>query len=330
MLDMRKKSIIFFASLLVLGSCKTMQNIAINSIADVLSSPESSSAFTSDNDPKLVGDSLPLILKLYEIVLERNPKNPELAAAAGRNFVIYSSAFVQMPADMLADVFWEEADAARRRAKKLYLRGKDYLMRALYLRHSEFENFLEEGRYDDAIALLDRNDAEIAYWAALAWFGMVSTDPLDIELISTLDKVVLLLFRSMELNDANFGIHDAMIQVNLTLPASIIINLRNRSPHTASYMDEYYSVAGIDEDPVNRAFFHYERALELSEGLEPSPHITMATAFSIKEQDIEGFRKYLETALAIDPDAKPESSLMIIIYQERARWLLKNIEDFFI
>jgi len=327
---MKKSFVILVSSLLALGSCKTIQNIAINSVADALSSPEGSHIFTSDNDPKLIGDSLPLALKLYEIILERDPENSELAAMTGRNFVMYSGAFVQMPADMLDDTLWEEASAARKRAKKLYLRGRDYLMRALYLRHGEFEELLEAGKYDDAIALLNESDAEIAYWAALAWLGMASTDPLDMELISTLDRAALLLFRSMELNETDSRIHDVMIQINLTLSSSILVPLRNRSPHTASYMDEYYSAVGIDENPVNRAFFHYNRALELSEGLEPSPHITMATAFSIKEQDSDGFRKYLETALAINPDANPDSRLMVIIYQERARWLLENLENFFI
>jgi len=327
---MRNSLIILAASLLAFSSCKSIQDIAISSVADILSSPEGSKVFTSDNDPKLVGDSLPLALKLYEIILERDPENSELAAATGRNFVLYSGAFVQIPADMLDDRLWEETEAARKRAKKLYLRGRNYLMRALYLRHGEFEKFLEEKKYDDAIALLDENDAEVAYWAGLAWLGIASTDPLDMELISTLDRAVLLLLRSMELIETNSGIHDAMIQVNLTLPTSILVNLRNRSPHTASYMDEYYAAAGIDETPINRAFFHYNRSLELSEELDPSPHITMATALSIKKQDIEGFKRYLEAAIAIDPDANPDSRLMVIIYQERARWLLRNIENFFI
>jgi len=330
MINVRKYYIVLAALMLTIGSCRSISNIAINSVADILSSPEGSNVFTSDNDPKLVGDSIPLALKLYEIILERDPENSELAAATGRNFVMYSGAFVQMPADMLDDSLWKEASAARKRAKKLYRRGRDYLMRALYMRHGELEKFLEEKKYDDAMALLNEDDAEIAYWAGLGWLGMASTDPLDFELTSTLEGALLLLFRSMELHEVNSGIHDVMIQINLTLPTSILVNLRNRSPHTASYMDKYYSAAGIDGIPVNRAFFHYNRALELSGGLEPSPHITMATALSIREQDVEEFRRYLEAALAIDPEANPDSRLMTIIYQEKAKWLLGSIENFFI
>jgi len=328
--DMKRHYAILIVFVVMLCSCKSVQNIAIKSVADMLSSPEGSGVFTSDNDPRLVGDSLPLALKLHEIILKRDPENAELMAATGRNFVMYSGAFVQMPADMLDSSLWEEARAARKRAKNLYHRGRNYLLRALYLRHEELERFLEEKKYNDAAALLDEDDAEIAYWAGLAWLGMASTDPLDIELISTLEGALFLLFRSMELNEANSEIHDVMIQVHLTLPASILANLRNLSPHTASYMDEYYLAAGTPEAPVSRAFFHYNRALELSRGLEPSPHITMATAFSIKKQDIDGFKRYLEAALAIDPEANPNSRLMTIIYQEKAGWLLRNIENFFI
>ena len=317
-------------ALLSLVSCKSIQNAAVQSVADMLSSPEGSGAFTSDNDPQLVGDALPLALKLYEIILQKDPENADLAAATGRNFVMYAGAFVQMPADMMDDMHWKEADEGRARAKKLFQRGRDYLLEALYLRHEEFQGLLESGDYDGAMALLDEKDADTAYWAALGWLGMASTDPFDMELGTTLDKAALLLFRSMELDETNPGIHDIMIQLQLSLPSSILVNMRNKSPWATSYMDNYYKAAGVDDNPENRAFYHYYRALDLSDGKDPSPHITMATALSIKEQDVESFRDYLDKALSIDPDSDPDSRLMILIYQEKARWLLDNIENFFL
>jgi predicted anti-sigma-YlaC factor YlaD len=313
-----------------LTSCGSIQRAAVRSVADMLSSPEGSGAFTSDNDPQLVGDSLPLALKLYEILLEKDPENADLAAATGKNFVMYSGAFVQMPADMLDDMYWKEADEGRHRAKKLYQRGRDYLLEALSLRHEEFRELLDSGDYDGAMALLDEEDADAAYWAGLGWLGMASTDPFDMELATTLDKAALLLFRSMGLNETNPGIHDIMIQLQLSLPSSILVNMRNRSPRAEAYMDSYYKDAGIDENPRNRAFHHYYRALALSDGAAVSPHLTMATAVSIKEQDVPAFRAYIDKALSVDPDSNPDSRLMILIYQKKARWLLDNIENFFL
>ncbi|MCK5735480.1 MAG: hypothetical protein KAH21_03335, partial [Spirochaetaceae bacterium] len=277
--------LIVVSALFALTSCGSIEKAAVRSVANMLSSPEGSGAFTSDNDPQLVADSLPLALKLYEIILEKDPKNADLAAATGKNFVMYSGAFVQMPADMLDDMYWKEADEGRARAKKLYRRGRDYLLESLYLRHEELPNLLESGDYDGAMALLEEEDADAAYWVGLGWLGMASTDPFDMELATTLDKAALFLFRSMELVETNPGIHDIMIQLQLSLPSSILVNMRNRSPGATVFMDDYYKAAGVDDNPKNRAFYHYYRALALSEGNDPSPHVTMATAVSIREQD---------------------------------------------
>ncbi len=315
---------------LVLASCASIKKSAIRSVADILSSSEGGSAFTSDDDPQLIAESLPLALKLYEILLAYDSENTDLAAAAGRNFTMYSGAFVQMPADMLDDEQWNEADIARKRAKKLFRRGRGYLMQALEMKHDGFMDSLDTGEYDSAIIKLKQTDASTAFWAGLAWLGMASTDPFDLELATTLDKAVLLLYRSLELEEANPGLHDAMIQVQMVLPSAIISAMRERSPATAIFMDEYYRSNGVSEDPLKRSFYHYYRALSLYEDTNPSPHITMATAVSIKEQDAEGFKNYLAKALAVDPEASPDTRLMTILYQEKARWLLDNIESFFL
>lgn len=332
MVSMNKPFLIFFSVILSLSlaSCGTIQNAAVGSVADMLASPEGSGAFTSDNDPQLVADSLPLALKLYEIILEKDPENSDLAAATGKNFIMYSGAFVQMPAEMLDDMYWREADEGRQRAKKLFKRGRDYLLRALEMRHEGFQALLDEGEYDAAMAMLEEEDADAAYWAGLGWLGMASTDPFDMELTTTLDKAALMVFRSMELNEENPGVHDIMIQLYLSLPSSILVTMRDRSTAMTTYMDDYYKGAGVGDDSEERAFYHYNRALALSEGKDPSPHLTMASAVSVKTQDVPGFRAYLEKALAIDPEENPDSQLMIIIYQNKARWLLENIENFFL
>ena len=311
-------------------SCASVRRSAVRSVSDMLSSPGGTSAFTSDDDPQLVADSLPLALKLHEILLDQDTENAALAAATGRNYVMYSGAFVQIPAQMIEDEYWREADEARRRAKKLFRRGRKYLLQSLDMNHDDFLVTLETGDYDGAMAMLTEDDASTAYWAALAWLGMASTDPFDIELATTLDKAVLLLLRSLELDETNSGIHDVMIQVHLTLPSAVTAAMRDRSPVTAAFMDTYYDAAGVDKEPQNRAFYHYYRALSLSEGADASPHITMATAMSMKDQDVKGFRRYLNQALAIDPEAHPDRRLMTIIYQEKAQWLLDNIENFFL
>ena len=315
---------------LLLVSCRTLEKKAVRSVADMLSSPDGAGAITSDDDPQLIADALPLALKIYEILLAQDPKNDELAAATGKNFAMYSGGFILLPADMMDDEMWEEAAEARSRAKKLFRRGRDYLLSALDLRHEGFLSALDSGDYDTAAAMLETEDADAAYWAGLAWLGMASTDPLDVEVLTTVDKAALLMYRSMELDDSPAGIHDMMIQLQVSLPSSVLATMRERSPLTANYMDGYYESAGIGTNPRDRAVFHFERAVSLSNGLEPSPYITMASAVSVKEQDVESFRTYLNAALAIDPEENPDTRLMTLIYQDKAQWLLDHIEEFFL
>ncbi|MCG8454415.1 MAG: TRAP transporter TatT component family protein [Spirochaetales bacterium] len=322
---------IALATLLVsLSSCQSIQQAAVRSVADMLSSPSGSSAFTSDDDPLLVAESLPLALKLHEILLGQDPENHQLMAATGRNFAMYAGAFVLMPTDMLEDEAWEEAEEGRMRAKRLLRRGRNYLLDALDYRHPGFLQALESGAYDEAALFLEAEDANDVYWAGLSWLGMASTDPFDIELATSLDQAALLLYRALELDESISGIHEMMIQLQVSLPASIVAQMRERSPEIAGFMDEYYAQNGVSDHPQERAVHHYEKAVELSNDSSPSPHITMATAISVKKQDLEGFRSYLDRALSIDPEEHVDDRLLIIIYQDRARWLLEHVEDFFL
>ena len=316
---------------LSLTSCASVRRAAIRAAADMLSSPEGAGTFTSDDDPQLVADSLPLALKLHEVLLEQDPRNHDLAAAAGRNYIMYSGAFVQMPADMLDDEEWHLANRERQRAKKLFQRGRDYLLRALELRHPGFGEALDLGDYDAAAAMLTESDASTAYWAGLGWLAMAAADPFHMETAASLDKAALLLYRSLELDNTNPGVHDAMIQVHLSLPSAVTAAMRVRAPAAAAFIDNYYDAAGAGTEARGRALFHYGRAVTLAGGANAAgPNLTMASALAVKEQDVPAFREYLDRALAVDADAHPETRLMTIIHQNRARWMLENMENFFL
>lgn len=81
---------------------------------------------------------------------------------------------------------------------------------------------------------------------------------------------------------------------------------------------------------VERARYHFERSLQLSTGLRATPYLALATSVAVKEQDAEEFKRLLKGALQIDPDQEPQYRLLNIITQRKARWLLKNIEDYFL
>jgi predicted anti-sigma-YlaC factor YlaD len=56
----------------------------------------------------------------------------------------------------------------------------------------------------------------------------------------------------------------------------------------------------------------------------------LAESVALQNQDRAGFEELLKRALAIDPDAAPQSRLQNLIAQRRARWLLSRMDELFL
>jgi predicted anti-sigma-YlaC factor YlaD len=86
-------------------------------------------------------------------------------------------------------------------------------------------------------------------------------------------------------------------------------------------------VAGDAEAAARK---HFARAVELSDGQLAGPYVALAEAVCVKKQDAAEFKKLLEKALAVDPDARPQWRLANLIMQRRARWLLGRTDELFL
>jgi predicted anti-sigma-YlaC factor YlaD len=289
----------------VLSSC-SLNKVAVNLVANTLSSGDST-VFTGEEDPQLVADALPFALKLYESLLEQTPENEELLLTTGSIFTMYANAFVQTPASMLPESEYEQQQQMLQRAKKMYLRGRGYLLRAMELRYPGFGELLKTGDLEQALAPTDGEDVPFLFWTSASWLGAFSTDTFDMELLLNLSKPIALLNRALELDEAWSGgmIHDTLISIYGSLPEAM---------------------GGSQE----KARYHFEKAVQYSEGLSPSPYVALASTVSVANQDVEEFRQLLGQAIAIDPEDNPDNRLQILLSQEKARWLIAHIEDFFL
>ena len=77
-----------------------------------------------------------------------------------------------------------------------------------------------------------------------------------------------------------------------------------------------------------REFF--SRSIELSGGRKAGTYVSLATTVSVANQNIEEFKELLGKAIAIDAEADRENTLANIIAQIKAKWLLRNIENYFL
>jgi predicted anti-sigma-YlaC factor YlaD len=293
-------------ALLVLSAC-SLKKLAVNTVAKTLSSAGGGTVFTGEDDPELVAEALPFAMKLYESLLAEVPENTELLLSTGSVFAMYANAFVHGPAGMLPDTEFERKAEMLARAKRLYLRGRDYCLRALELRHRGFRRLLDANKAGQMLEAMTVSDVPYLYWASASWMGAFSTNPFDMELLLTLARPLALMDRAYRLEEGyNHGaIHEFYISVWGSLPASL-----GGSPDKARY--------------------HFQKALEYTRGLKAGPYVALATSVSVPAQNAGEFRELLQKALAVDVNASPENRLENLLAQRNARWLVEHIGDFFL
>lgn len=293
------------ASLLVLvaNTACGVKKIAVNKIGDALA--KGGSTFASDDDPELVREAVPFSLKLMESLLAESPRHRGLLLAASRGFTQYAYGFVQEEADEMEDKDLAASNLMRGRARRLYLRARDYGLRGLEVRHRGFEKAFRENP-TGAMRRATARDVPFLYWTAASWGAAISVSKDNPELIADQPIVEALIDRAFELTpDFDRGaIHAFLI----------------------SYESARQGARG---DPSARSRKHFDRALELSRGEFAGPYVALAETVSVQKQDRAEFRSLLERALAIDPDRKPESRLENLVMQRRARWLLARTDQLF-
>ena len=113
--------------------------------------------------------NLPFGLKLYESLLESVPTHGPLLLATCRGFTQYAYAFIEADADALDASKREEASALRDRALKLYLRARDYCLRAIDVRFGAGTRTALLQNPATALARATRADVELLYWTAASW-----------------------------------------------------------------------------------------------------------------------------------------------------------------
>ena len=283
------------------GPACSVKKFAVNKLGDALA--EGAGTYAADDDPELIEQAVPFSLKLMESLLAESPRHAGLLTALGSGFTQYAYAFVQLEADRLEERDLDAATAGWERARKLYLRARDYGVRGLETRHEAIGRALAEDP-DTALAATAIDDVPLLYWTAVSWAGAIALSKDDPQLVGDLPILEALIRRALELDESYDAgaIHAFLIVYEMSRPG------------------------GGDGDPAERARRHFERAVELSDGQLASPLVAMAESVAVAEQDRAEFERLLTRALAIDPGLRPEWQLSNVIFQRHARWLLKRAD----
>ena len=280
------------------------RRFALNQVA--AAAAQTGTSYASDDDPELIRAAAPFGLKLLESLLAENPQHRGLLSAAASGFTQYAFAFVQQDADELEGRDLAGAEALRARARRLYLRAQGYGLRGLEAKHPGFGAALRVSP-KTAVQAATRDDVPLLYWTASAWAEAITLAKDNPELVAQVPAMEALIDRALTL-DESYGrgaIHTFLIAYEM-------------------------SRQGAPGAPAVRARAHFDRALALSAGQEAAPFVALAEAVTVQKQDRREFESLLTRALAINPDACPETRLVNLIMQRRARWLLARQGELFL
>jgi predicted anti-sigma-YlaC factor YlaD len=296
---MRRLSLV--AALLFCAGC--LKQIALGSVADSLSA--SGKGYARDDDPELVRDSIPVIIKLMEQIHEALPKHQALAVALTRTTTSYGVAFIAEDADRMEEKDVQAAKVLRARAKRMFLRARGYGLDSIELAMPGSKAILLGSERDKRKQLLERarkEDVPTMYWLAAAWGSAIANAKDDMQLVGDLPVVADLMKRALALDESwdEGSIHEFFI----TYDAS-------------------------QGDGKAAAKKHFERALELSHNKKLSPYVSYAEAVCVDAQDKKEFVRLLGKVLAFDVDSDPDHRLVNILAQRRAQWLMSRIQDLF-
>ncbi len=285
------------------------RSVGLSIAADAMSG--TSSTYASDDDPELVRDAVPFGLKTMEGVLEGKPRHEGLLTSLASGFTQYGYAFVQQDADAAdLDGKIDQARAGRDRARKLFLRARDYGLRGLDVRHAGLAAKLRAGGAGakDALRAADsRADVPLLYWTAAAWALAISNGKTDMALVAELPVPVAMMERALALDEAwdAGAIHEFFVTYDATRSAA-------------------------EGGGAERAKAHLDRALALAMNKKVGPLVSWAEGVLVQKQDRAAFTRTLQEVLRFDPNEAPQWRLANLIAQRRARLLLAHADDLFL
>ncbi|MDX1480750.1 MAG: TRAP transporter TatT component family protein [Woeseiaceae bacterium] len=250
-----------------------------------------SAAVINQNDPETVRDGAPAYMLLLDSLIEGNPDDPAVLAAAANLYASYGAVF---------------ADDAER-ASRLTARARGYARKALCL---SFEPGCGWGEmtYDDFVATLDdlnEDDADAVYAYGVATLAWIRTHSSDWAALARLPYMEALLNRYLEISageDAGTVYTYLGILVTLRPPA-----------------------LGGEPEKGRR---YFERAIELSGGNDLAAKVEYARNYARPLYERELHDRLLNEVMAADP-LVDGYTLTNVLAQRDAVELLATADDYF-
>lgn len=283
---LRLRALCLLGTLALLPGCASLVSGAASDFADNLSA-----AVLNQDDPETAKAAIPSYMVLVDSLIEGNPDNPNLLAAAANLYASYGAVFADDPA----------------RAARLTSKARNYGLDAMCR------------RYDDACGWRDDNYDEFV--ASVAGVG-----PRDAHYLYTYGFATLAYMRA---HSDDWDTLAELPQVEALFDHYLDIAGDDVSPATHTYMGVLLTLRppALGGKP-EEAREHFEKAIAMSDGRDLSAKVEYARGYARLLYDRELHDRLLGEVLDADPHASG-LTLTNVLAQADARALLADADDYF-
>lgn len=268
------------------GGCASLVSNAASGVADDLSA-----ALLNQDDPATARAAIPSYMVLIDMLVERDPDNPDVLAAAANLYATYGAVFVDDPV----------------RAARLTSRARRYGLAAVCERYEPACDWRSDN-YDEFVASLDgleEGDAGYLYTYGVATLAYMRAHSDDMNTLAELPQAEALFARYLALaGDAAEPAAHTYLGVLLTL----------RPP----------ALGGRPEEAES----HFREAVSLTGGKDLGAKVEYARGYARLMYDRELHDRLLTEVLEADPYVDG-LTLSNMLAQDDARTLLADADDYF-
>lgn len=299
-----------FASFMLaatLSAC-SIQKMAANSTVGILAI--GAQAFLTEDDYEIAGDAFPANLKTMEALGVLADSNPQLMEILAQSYCSYS--FGWLEPNIIRDTrsaFDESKSASVDRAFKLFVRGKNYGIKGLEMRHPGFAEALTHyPSLQEVLPDLDEDDVPLLAWTTFCW-GSALKYKLEEDMVLAVGDLPFLralLERSIELDGTfNYGVAYTILgSLEATVPASF-----GGRPDQAAAL--------------------FNKAIDMADRKYLTNQVTFAEYFGQHQADEKVFDEMIQEVLDAPEGLFPEEALANRIAKERASALKVRRADYF-
>lgn len=287
---MKKRTLLLFClSLFLLSGCL---RFALRLTPSLF--PNIATSLFEECDIQLAKDAIPANLVLMEGLLKNDPGNRQILQTLSQGFAGYSMLFVE--------------DADPERASELYLRARDYGIRALGNRGANLKRpGLKIEDFRETLKALGKEDLEALFWTTISWSAWINLNLDKPAAIAQLNLTQACLERVMEIDaDYFYGMPHILRGISLSARPPLL---------------------GGDVQTARESF---EKALNVGHRSFLPAQYYFARYYAVRTQDKKLFLQLIQEIVDKDPQGMKEICLMNGAIQVKAKELRKMTDDFFI